>query len=210
MRGRKILDLTGRRFGRLVALEPLPRRKDNGGVRWLCRCDCDGNLSDHSRDDLRSGGSQSCGCLKREQMQKRMRTHGLSKTPEYKIWAGMIRRCTKPEDANYKYYGGRGIRVAKVWRESFAAFFAELGPRPEGTQIERIDNDLGYRPGNCKWASPVEQRRNQTKRMVCARGHLLSDDNVYLRPGTRHRCCRECRRLAKKARRVQSLTPMVI
>jgi hypothetical protein len=75
-------------------------------------------------------------------------------------------------------HGGRGIRVAKVWRKSFVAFLEDVGPRPDGTQIERIDNDLGYRPGNCRRASPSDQRHNQTKRMVGPRGHALTDDTV--------------------------------
>ena len=203
MQGRKILDLSGRRFGRLVVLEPLARRSSNGSVRWQCRCDC-GNVGDHKRDDLLSGGSESCGCLRRELLQKRMRTHGLSKTPMYKVWGGIIQRCENPNDQNFKWYGGKGIRICKRWRNSFEAFLADVGERPgPGLTIDRIEARLGYRPGNIRWATAGEQRENATKRTHCIRGHRLSDDNTYLLRG--HRRCRECRRmnnrrLSKRAR----------
>ena len=141
---------------------------------WLCRCDC-GNVRQILENALARGTSQSCGCLSRELLAKRSRTHGMTKTPTHRSWANMIKRCTVPSANRFKHYGGRGIRVCRRWRQSFQLFLSDMGERPSlANQIERIDNDGDYEPGNCRWATIREQARNRsTNRMLTFNGETL-------------------------------------
>lgn len=152
------LDLSGQRFGRLQVTSEATRRSAHR--YWLCVCDC-GTESVVGQSQLRSGKAQSCGCLHREQISERMKTHGASRTSEYLIWKSMRRRCSSPKDKRYLAYGGRGIRVCPEW-ESFETFIRDMGPRPSVKHsIDRIDNDRGYEPDNCRWATPSEQAQNK-------------------------------------------------
>lgn len=166
----RFIDITGRRIGRLVVVEYLGRR----GRRhwWRCACDCGGEL-EVERGNLGSGRVNSCGCLRREVALARMQAaperfagqpiHGLYGTATYRSWAAMIQRCTNPERDNYSYYGGRGIKVCDRWRV-FENFVADMGLRPPGRTIGRIDNDGDYEPGNCRWETMKIQSGNRRPR----------------------------------------------
>lgn len=153
---RKRANAIGEKFGFLTIIGSSDKRA-GGHVYWLCRCEC-GNEKEIHGLHLRRGKVTSCGC-------KVGTFHGLSKTPEYRIWANMKRRCHNPKYRQFHYYGGRGIAVCDEWRASFLAFLSDMGhrPSPELT-IERIDNELGYSKGNCKWATQAEQNLNKRPR----------------------------------------------
>jgi hypothetical protein len=126
--------------------------------------------------------------------------HGMSKTLIYKIWVSMLGRCENPDDHGYANYGGRGITVCERWHV-FENFYADMGDRPEGKSLDRVDNDGPYAPENCRWATRAEQRSNQRTRTVCRHGHELTVENTYAHNGKRH--CRECRREWKRQRRTE-------
>lgn len=171
--GRPLKDLSGQRFGRLTVIGIDRSRPTKGGAHWLCSCDCGGKTSSRS-GSLVSGSSTSCGCLARERTRQRSIKHGMEGKPIYQLWDGMIRRCYNPNHAAYKNYGGRGITVCDRWR-SFEKFFEDIGFRPEGMSLDRIDNDKGYSPDNCRWATQKEQCRNtRTNRMLTAFGTTKS------------------------------------
>lgn len=161
-----MIDLTGQTFGRLTAQWPVGRRRNND-VQWLCPCSC-GKFRVNSGSDLRSGNSKSCGCLRKELLGIRKYKHGCTvarmRTREYNSWVAMKSRCSNPNRPCYEDYGGRGIKICERWH-SFENFLADMGPRPKGTSIDRIDNDMGYFPSNCRWATRLEQNRNQRKRL---------------------------------------------
>ena len=115
--------------------------------------------------DLRSGHTSSCGCLFREMMAMRNRTHGLSRDPAYRSWKDMRSRCNTPTNSDFKDYGGRGIKVCDRWSD-FAAFLGDIGPRPAGMSVDRIDVNGDYEPSNCRWASAKMQANNKRSNHV--------------------------------------------
>lgn len=154
-------DLTGKRFGRLQVLWAAGRRERNR-VYWTCQCD-DGNVSFVRTAQLINGGTRSCGCLQREAVtalcKARQTTHGHYHTPEHVAYVAAKGRCTNPKNRAYKNYGGRGIKFLFT---SFLQFFAELGPRPSPAHsLDRKNNDGHYEPGNLRWGTLLQQRRNR-------------------------------------------------
>lgn len=157
----KFIDLTGVRFGRLVAKERV--RHPSGLTFWLCRCDC-GNESVVRACGLRSGHTKSCGCFNRQVAEERRTKHGLSRTPEYKVWLNIKDRCCNENSQEFHNYGARGICICDRWIHSFENFLEDMGARPSRLHsIDRIDNDGDYTQSNCRWATPKEQNNNQRR-----------------------------------------------
>jgi hypothetical protein len=152
------IDLTGKNFGSWSVLE-YSHTNPKGNVSWTCKCSC-GVVATVSGTNLRFGKTTNCGCLKSSKTAEANKTHGLSKTRVYKIWAGMIQRCTNPNRVAFKYYGERGISVCDRWKD-FLCFFEDMGhPPSDKHSLERMDNDKSYEPSNCKWATAEVQSRN--------------------------------------------------
>lgn len=152
--------IPGSRYGRLVALHPSGKR----GYRtlWMFRCDCGTEVSIIPKS-VRRGLTKSCGCLKSDLARERMTTHGMTGSAEFDIWRAIKARCYNANHGKFSRYGGRGISVCTRWKNSFANFFADMGRRPTPSHsVHRVNNDAGYSPKNCVWATATEQARNKS------------------------------------------------
>lgn len=156
----KFVDRTGQVFGRLTVIKRAEVRTKNGAV-WECKCEC-GKTVNVLAYNLANGNSKSCGCFSRE----RTRKHGfcsssvIDESGTYHVWEALKQRTTKPNCKAYKNYGGRGIKIDPRW-ENFENFLLDMGVRPHGTSLDRIDNNGDYTPENCKWSTRIEQNSNK-------------------------------------------------
>jgi hypothetical protein len=159
----RLRSLVGKRYGRWIVRSVID---GHSGHRLECVCDC-GSVKSVASHSIESGGSLSCGCLQREAASQVSRTHGMTNSPEHVCWRAIVARCERQTDDNYARYGARGIRICQRWRESFAAFYEDMGPRPSlAHSVDRIDNAEGYEPNNCRWATHTEQARNRTNNLL--------------------------------------------
>lgn len=168
---RRFKDMAGQRFERLVCITPLG--STSTGMVWECLCDC-GNIKNVVRGNLLSGAVRSCGCLREEKNKgnkygikngKNIAVDGkrVNRIGAYSSWEAMTSRCNNPNHISYKDYGGRGITICERWSE-FDNFLWDMGERPIGKTLDRIDVNGNYEPSNCRWATPLEQNQNKRPR----------------------------------------------
>lgn len=175
----RIIDLTGEVFGRLTVVS----RSINdirGEAVWECVCEC-GDRAEIRSSSLRKGLTKSCGCLSKELGSERASTHGHSKegkvSPTYQSYSSMKKRCCDPLQSSYENYGAKGIDVCQSWLDSFENFLLDMGERPEGMSLDRIDGDRGYSKDNCRWADLSLQAYNQKQ----ASNNTSGRTGVYFR-----------------------------
>lgn len=172
----KLIDLTGQRFERLIVIHRMANDKHKRST-WLCECDC-GERAIVAGNHLKNGNTKSCGCLQREIVKQtgyRNIKHGHKRFKQpsttYESWCSMIKRCTNPNDKNYKNYGERNIKVCERWKK-FENFLKDMGEHPgSGYSLDRKNNEKGYSKENCRWATQKQQQRNRRN------NHLVTYDD---------------------------------
>lgn len=170
----KRLNLAGSKFGRLEVLHAtFEKRGRRSSVIWNCVCECGSTNVLVATAELRRGQTKSCGCLRRETAKLQETIHGKAKTQMYGLWNAMKQRCCNPNSDRFKYYGARGITVCDEWKNDFQQFLADVGVKPAGKSLDRIDNNGPYAPWNVRWADQRQQQANQrpvsTERRSAAR-----------------------------------------
>ena len=171
----------GDRFGRLTVTKKLGKDANNLYV-YCCVCDC-GEVVSIQGTYLSRGRKQSCGCLRAERLREVLTTHGMKDTPTYKTWEAMKSRCTNPNVPAYGRYGGAGVVICEDWLHSFENFYRDMGERPEGKTLNRIDGVPLYSKETCEWATVQKQARDQRVRCntkTGVRGITLSKEGYYL------------------------------
>jgi hypothetical protein len=162
----RLIDLTGKVFGRLTVIELSDMKGPNSEPIWRCLCSC-GKVATVRGISLKTGNTRSCGCLRRDvltSLNKSAATHGRTRTPEFNIWCGIKKRCLNPKDKDYPNYGGRGVTICERWLR-FENFLKDMGERPRPSlSIERRNNGGDYEPSNCYWATRSQQAINRRPR----------------------------------------------
>lgn len=160
------IDMRGIRYGKLLAIEPTGERNKAKNLIWRFLCDC-GNSREADGYEVRSGKTFSCKECGAETLRQASVTHGMTESAEYKIWTNMKTRCCNPNAKSFSRYGGRGIKMCSKWMHSFEEFLNDVGVRPsKDHSIDRIDVNGDYEPGNCRWATCIEQANNKTNNLI--------------------------------------------
>lgn len=153
---RNKIAMSGIKYGRLTVIS-------ENGKYVECKCDC-GNIITALSNNVKRGNTNSCGCYKKELSRNRLIKHGDARSVECRAWESMKRRCYNKNYYLYHRYGGRGITVCDEWRNDYSQFLKDMGRKPKGTirySLDRIDNNKGYSPDNCKWSTDSEQNKNR-------------------------------------------------
>lgn len=187
MKAHNHIEMTGRRFNRLTVISETTRIHPKRPM-YICLCDC-GTMKNVEGRRLREGVVKSCGCLSKETTKSRSTTHGMTDSVEYKVWCGIKRRCLNKNDKRFQSYGGRGIKICDSWKNSFESFFSDMGYRPDGFSIERIDVNGDYEPKNCKWiklSSQASNKRSNIRITYNNTTRILSEWSMLtgIKPGT--------------------------
>lgn len=167
------IDLTGRRFGQWLVMQKNGKDKRGKNAVWLCQCNC-GKIANVPTGRLTGGHSKGCGCTRNRRGKL---THGLSHHRLYIIWANMKQRCNNPNAHEYENYGGRGITVCKEWETDFVSFYnwATNNGYDDNLTIDRINNEKGYSPDNCRWATKEQQYANMRQKGRLHRCYISAD-----------------------------------